>query len=151
MITFYIVIFIVGVLYTFVSLVINGIGGIFNLGGHIGHIDSGSHLGHIDASGHSHAGPMDTHFGHNHSGLDSANTHLEHHIGHGHGSGDSGSGNGNGSSSGNSSVSSSCVWWIGYHGNKLLKAFSTNRFLWCISRGNTGFVLIIQIYCLTVV
>jgi hypothetical protein len=106
MITFYIVIFIVGVLYTFVSLVLNSIGGVFDLGGHIGHmghIDSGSHLGHIDSG--SHAGHINSHIGHNHSGVDSANTHLDHHIGH---SSSDGSG-----SNGNSGVTNSLMSWLG--------------------------------------
>lgn len=48
MVTFYTIIFLVGILYTFVSLIINGISGAMHLGGHAGH------AGHLSDSGHMH-------------------------------------------------------------------------------------------------
>lgn len=55
MVTFYTVIFIVGILYTFVSFILNGISGATHLGGHGGHMHIGtnSHVqGNLHASGH---------------------------------------------------------------------------------------------------
>lgn len=53
MVTFYTVIFIVGILYTFVSIIINGISGAMHFGGHTGHthIHIDNH-GHVNAPGH---------------------------------------------------------------------------------------------------
>ncbi len=65
---FYRIIFTVGILYTFVSVIINGISGALHIEHHIGHIDgdlggSGVHgdiVGHSHVEGHGHVG------GHNH-------------------------------------------------------------------------------------
>lgn len=85
---FYIVVFLVGVFYTVVSIVISGVSGAFHAGGDIGahvagHMGSHGHIdmGHVDA-GHMHAG--DT--GHFHGGNSDIN--------HGH-SGSDGSGGSN--------------------------------------------------------
>ncbi len=72
---FYRIIFIVGILYTFVSVIINGISGALHIGHHMGHIDGdlGGSGGHGDIGGHSHvAGDANAH---THSGHQSSIQH----------------------------------------------------------------------------
>ena len=79
---FYIVVFLVGVFYTFVSLVISGISGVFHGGGDVG---SGVD-GHFGNHGHMDAGQAE--IGHIHSDAGSIG-HVDHSPGH-HGGGDNG-------------------------------------------------------------
>ncbi|KNY27435.1 DUF1449 family protein [Pseudobacteroides cellulosolvens] len=102
----YWIIFAVGILYTFVSVIINGISGALHIGHHIGHIDGdlGGLGGHGDVGGHSHAA------GHSHVGGDS------HVAAHNHVAGDavghSGDVNGNTHSGHQSSIQHSFLSWF---------------------------------------
>lgn len=89
---FYLVIFLVGVLYTFVSLIISGVSGAFHSGGDAGGIDGHfGHHGHVEL-GHGHADAG--HMGHIHHG---GHGDIGHHAGDMHGEhmhhGDAGAGN----------------------------------------------------------
>lgn len=74
----YRIIFVVGILYTFVSVIINGISGALHIGHHMGHVD-GHFGGHSDVGAHHHGhivGDTGDVSGHStHSGHDSGIAH----------------------------------------------------------------------------
>ncbi|MDP4182234.1 MAG: serine protease [Bacillota bacterium] len=75
----YKIMFIVGILYTFVSVIINGVSGALHIGHHIGHIDG--HLGgHSHVGGHSHGHVLGHSVGHT-GDINSHSTHSGHDSG----------------------------------------------------------------------